>query len=56
MAGRLAELEARKAAAVAGEDYDAAKTVKSEIDRIRAAAGAATAGQPEPSSRLRRCS
>ena len=56
VAERLAGLEARKAAAVAGEDYDAAKAVKAEIDRVRGAAGASsTAGQSDPSQWLRRC-
>ena len=54
MAARLAELEARKAAAVAGEDYDAAKGVKAEIDRVRAAAGTPAAIQSSLSPGLRR--
>jgi centrosomal protein CEP104 len=55
VAGRLAELETRKAIAVAGEDYDAAKAIKAEIDRVRAAAGAPSGGQPESSPWLQRC-
>ena len=57
MAARLSELEARKAAAVAGEDYDAAKGVKAEIDRVRAAAGAPAAGADKSASSpwVRRC-
>ena len=54
MAARLAELESRKAAAVAGEDYDSAKGVKAEIDRVRTAAGAPAAGQTASSPWLQR--
>lgn len=57
MAGRLAELEAVKKAAVAAEDYDAAKVAKSNIDRVRASAGAAAPGSggEGDASWLRRC-
>lgn len=58
MAGRLAELEAAKKAAVAAEDYDAAKVAKASIDRVRAGAGAAAApgsGGNGDSARSRRC-
>ena len=55
VAAHLAELETRKAAAVAGEDYDSAKGMKAEIDSVRAAAGAPAAGHPDTSPWLRRC-
>ena len=53
VAGRLAELEAQKAVAVAGEDYDAAKAVKAEIDHVRVTAGISS-GQSDSTSWLRR--
>ncbi len=40
---------------MAGEDYDAAKGVKAEIDRVRASAGAPATGQSSLSPGLRRC-
>ena len=55
MAGRLAELEAAKQAAVAAEDYDAAKMAKVSIDRVRASAGGSAVPEDGDSHRMQRC-
>ena len=47
---KLAELEAAKRAAVAAEDYDAAKAVKADIERVRASARVGRARAPRATS------
>ncbi len=50
MGQKIAQLEARKRAAVEKEDYDTAKLIKADIDKLRAA-GESAAGAMEIASR-----
>ena len=41
----MAQLEHRKRSAIEAEDYDAAKVIKSEIDKLREAGGVVALGE-----------
>jgi centrosomal protein CEP104 len=57
--GKIAQLEARKRLAVEREDYDLAKALKADIEKLRVAGEAAAgvgAGGASPGKDIRGCS